>query len=104
MLDRGPGIKVVEAEDLFTPFYRSPSTATTAGGAGIGLFVCRRLIGAMGGRIWAAARADGGGGSEFGFWLPRYESPSDDESGAHRDGMAQTTVELASTGQLPPPA
>ena len=41
-----------------------------AGGAGIGLFVCRRLVEAMSGRIWARPRD--GGGSEFGFWLPRY--------------------------------
>jgi K+-sensing histidine kinase KdpD len=104
VLDRGPGIKVVEAEDLFTPFYRSPSTAAVAGGAGIGLFVCRRLIGAMGGRIWAAARTDGAGGSEFGFWLPRYESVPDDETGGHRRGSAPTPVELTPAGQGPPPA
>jgi two-component system OmpR family sensor kinase len=104
VLDRGPGIKVVEADDLFTPFYRSPSTATTAGGAGIGLFVSRRLIGAMGGRIWAAARTDGGGGSEFGFWLPRYEAGSDDEAGAPHDGIVAPAQELEPAGRTPPTA
>jgi len=35
--------------------------------AGIGLFVCARLVTAMGGRIWATPRDDGG--AEFGFAL-----------------------------------
>jgi signal transduction histidine kinase len=81
VLDRGPGIPADEAESLFRPFFRGPSTSGGTAGAGIGLFVCRRLIEAMGGRIWAVARSDGPG-SEFGFWLPRYESGPDDEPSA----------------------
>ena len=56
-----------ERERLFELFYRSAKTATTAGGAGIGLFVCARLVDAMGGRIWARPRL--AGGSELGFAL-----------------------------------
>jgi K+-sensing histidine kinase KdpD len=67
ILDRGPGFAVEEADRLFELFYRSPVTAGTASGAGIGLFVCARLIRAMGGRIWARPRAEGG--AEFGFSL-----------------------------------
>jgi signal transduction histidine kinase len=74
VLDEGPGVSVAEVEQLFTLFYRSPTTAASAAGAGIGLFVCRRLIDAMGGHIWARLRE--GGGSEFGFALAVY--PSDD--------------------------
>ena len=77
VLDHGQGIRAEEAEELFTPFFRSPDTAGLASGAGIGLFVCRRLVDAMGGRIWAAPRD--GGGSEFGFWLPAYHAGLDDE-------------------------
>ena len=65
ILDDGPGFPADEASRLFELFYRSPGTAGTAGGAGIGLFVCARLIAAMGGRIWALPRD--GGGAEFGF-------------------------------------
>jgi K+-sensing histidine kinase KdpD len=36
-------------------------------GAGIGLFVCARVIAAMGGRMWSALRPEGG--AEFGFAL-----------------------------------
>ncbi len=65
ILDDGPGFPADEAGRLFELFYRSPGTAGTAGGAGIGLFVCARLIAAMGGRIWALPRESGG--AEFGF-------------------------------------
>ena len=70
VLDRGGGFQSEEADDLFELFYRSPGTAAQASGAGIGLFVCRRLISAMRGRIWAKPRT--GGGAEFGFALRRY--------------------------------
>jgi K+-sensing histidine kinase KdpD len=68
VLDDGPGFPIEERDRLFELFYRSARTATIAGGAGIGLFVCARLVAAMGGRIWAGTRATGG--SEFGFALP----------------------------------
>ncbi len=74
--DQGPGIDPLEAEAIFDPFFRSPSTAKMAGGAGIGLYVSRRLVGAMNGRIWAAPRP--GGGSEFSFVLPPYRADEDD--------------------------
>jgi PAS domain S-box-containing protein len=67
ILDDGPGFPPSEADRLFDLYYRSPSTAATASGAGIGLFVCARLIRAMGGRIWATPRP--AGGAEFGFSL-----------------------------------
>ncbi len=67
ILDDGPGIEADEADRLFDLFYRSPSTSRTTAGAGIGLFVCARLVRAMGGRIWGRPRATGG--AEFGFAL-----------------------------------
>lgn len=71
VLDDGPGFRSDETTRLFELFYRSPGTATTASGAGIGLFVCARLVAAMGGRIWAQPRPEGG--AEFGFALPRLQ-------------------------------
>jgi signal transduction histidine kinase len=67
VLDRGAGFADDEAERLFEPYYRSPQMVGVAIGAGIGLSVSRRLVEAMGGRIWAKRRE--GGGSEFGFAL-----------------------------------
>jgi PAS domain S-box-containing protein len=67
IVDDGPGFPADEADRLFERFFRSPTTAGRASGAGIGLFVCARLIHAMGGRIWAVPRPTGG--AEFGFSL-----------------------------------
>jgi PAS domain S-box-containing protein len=74
VLDRGPGVPP-DPERLFELYYRDPSAAKRAGGSGIGLFVCRELVGMMGGHVWAANRP--GGGAEFGFALPAWR---DDES------------------------
>ena len=71
VLDRGTGVSAEETDRLFELFYRSPQATRTASGAGIGLYVSRGLITAMGGRIWTRPRD--GGGSEFGFSLPHYQ-------------------------------
>lgn len=70
--DEGPGIDPSEAERIFDPFFRSPSTAGLASGAGIGLYVSRRLVDAMGGRITVSPSDSGG--SEFTFVLPTYKA------------------------------
>ena len=67
IVDDGPGFPAEEGDRLFELFFRSSRTARAAAGAGIGLFVCARLIKAMGGRIWASSRPEGG--AEFGFAL-----------------------------------
>jgi signal transduction histidine kinase len=67
VLDRGIGFKAEDADKLFTPFFRSKEARNWASGVGVGLAVCKRVIDAQGGRIWAKPRD--GGGSEFGFWL-----------------------------------
>jgi PAS domain S-box-containing protein len=68
VLDRGIGLASAEPDRLFTPFYRSDAARGQSAGLGIGLAACKRVIGSLGGRIWAAPRD--GGGSEFGFALP----------------------------------
>jgi Osmosensitive K+ channel histidine kinase len=71
VMDRGPGIPLEEVDLIFERFYRSQGTAKQAGGAGIGLTVCKRLVEAQNGRIWADPRE--GGGLIVSFSLPRYE-------------------------------
>jgi K+-sensing histidine kinase KdpD len=71
ILDEGPGLGSVDPERLFELFYRGSVTARKASGSGIGLFVCSRLVAAMGGRIWACDRP--GGGAEFGFALRLFD-------------------------------
>jgi PAS domain S-box-containing protein len=68
ILDRGIGIPAEIADDVFTPFYRSDQARRTAGGVGVGLAVCKRIVEAHDGRIWARPRD--GGGAEIGFALP----------------------------------
>jgi signal transduction histidine kinase len=72
--DRGPGLSADDAEHIFELFYRAGEARRTAAGAGIGLYVVRALVEAMGGRVWARNRADGG--AEIGFTLlPFVEGP-----------------------------
>jgi K+-sensing histidine kinase KdpD len=70
VLDEGEGLPPESTDQLFELFYRAPEAARRASGAGIGLFVCRELVEAMGGRIWARQREERG--AEFGFWLPAH--------------------------------
>ena len=65
--DEGPGFPATEADRLFDLYYRSPSVSRKVSGSGIGLFVCARLIDAMGGYVWAVNHE--GSGAEFGFAL-----------------------------------
>jgi signal transduction histidine kinase len=65
MRDNGLGVDPDKATRIFDMFARD-NDATD--GAGIGLAVCRRIVEAHGGRIWAEAPE--GGGSAFRFTLP----------------------------------
>jgi two-component system sensor kinase FixL len=63
----GEAIDPQSIERLFESFYRDRAHRQKAPGIGLGLVVCRRLIEAQGGRIWARART--GGGLEVCFTL-----------------------------------
>jgi len=65
--DRGPGLPPGDEQRIFEKFYRARS-ADGRRGAGLGLTICRGIIVAHGGRIWAENRA--GGGAIFRFTLP----------------------------------
>ncbi|MGD0483246.1 MAG: sensor histidine kinase KdpD [Gemmatimonadales bacterium] len=70
--DRGPGFPPGEEGRIFEKFYRLPGAAGT-GGVGLGLTICRGIVTAHGGRIWAENRA--GGGAVFHFTLPLVGTP-----------------------------
>ncbi len=68
--DRGPGIPAHEEEAIFRKFTRGTNTQM---GAGIGLSICRVIVEAHGGRIWAENRP--GGGAAFKFVIPVEGTP-----------------------------
>jgi two-component system sensor histidine kinase/response regulator len=61
--DTGPGLAPLVREKLFQPF-----TSTKAHGMGVGLSICRSIVEAHGGRLWAADNP--GGGTLFCFTVP----------------------------------
>jgi PAS domain S-box-containing protein len=72
--DRGPGIADGDLERVFESFY-----STKPRGLGIGLSICRKLIEAHGGALWASHNP--GGGAVFQFTLPVAGSADADRHG-----------------------
>jgi signal transduction histidine kinase len=69
VVDEGMGIPASEREWIFRKFYRAESAARDgAAGTGLGLFIAKELVNAMGGRIWVDSTE--GEGSSFAFELP----------------------------------
>jgi two-component system, OmpR family, sensor histidine kinase KdpD len=69
--DSGPGIPPYDLERIFDKLYRVSGTVRRTSsvlGTGLGLAVCRGLVEAHGGHIWAENR--GSGGAIFHFTLP----------------------------------
>jgi signal transduction histidine kinase len=65
--DDGPGVPIEDWESVFEPFVRIEGSGRSRG-SGIGLFAARRLMDAMGGRIYL--EPNGFGGSRFVVGLP----------------------------------
>ncbi|MFV0623666.1 PAS domain S-box protein [Sphingomonas sp. ac-8] len=64
--DTGPGIRPDVADQLFRPFVTTKRT-----GMGVGLSICRTIVEAHGGKIWAGPNE--GGGAVFRFTVPRID-------------------------------
>ncbi len=71
--DRGVGIPEKELAAIFDRFSQSSATKKSGGGTGLGLTICREIIGLHGGKIWAANQP--GGGAVISFAIPR-ETPA----------------------------
>src|SRR6185295_1145729 len=72
--DSGPGIDPDQFDRLFEAFYTTKSS-----GVGMGLSICRSIIDAHGGRLWADANKPRG--AVFRFTLPTGKEVHDFSSG-----------------------
>jgi PAS domain S-box-containing protein len=76
--DEGLGVPQHLQERIFEKFYRAdPQMTRGVGGTGLGLYICKELIGRMGGRIWVESNGDKG--STFLFELQAAEMPAQGE-------------------------
>ena len=83
--DYGPGIPADEIEYIFDKFAQSSTTRDGSGGTGLGLPLCREIIAAHHGKIYAVNNEDRG--STFVFKIPNDLETS--SSGAETDLMAK---------------
>jgi signal transduction histidine kinase len=87
--DEGEGIPLEDQEKVFEKFVRATRSLTTpVRGSGLGLFICRRYIEAMGGKLWLEISIPGEG-SVFSFYLPHIDVPV--ETGETRELERQNT-------------
>jgi signal transduction histidine kinase len=76
--DTGPGIPPEDTPLLFGKFVRlTRDLASSIRGTGLGLYISKQLVEAMGGRIWVESAGIAGQGSRFYFTLP---SPAFDQT------------------------
>jgi signal transduction histidine kinase len=67
--DQGAGVPLELQDKVFDRFYQVDQSSTRrVGGAGLGLYICRRLAEAVGGRVWL--ERSNAEGSVFGLWVP----------------------------------
>ena len=80
--DTGPGIPPEFHIEIFDDFFRLPGTESTEG-MGLGLAISRRLLQAMGGKIWV--ESEPGAGSKFSFLIPTKPAVSTTVRGSNNE-------------------
>jgi len=69
--DEGAGIPEADRALVLEPFHRGRHVRESSiQGTGLGLYICRRLVEAHGGRLWVGDRADHRAGTRVSFTLP----------------------------------
>lgn len=90
--DNGPGLAQGTEESIFEKFTRGQTESATPG-VGLGLAICRAIVEAHGGRIWAENRPNGG--ACFCFTLPAEPPPEDWTELADEPKPSISTLEKA---------
>jgi K+-sensing histidine kinase KdpD len=92
VVDEGEGIPAEDQQRIFEKFVRATRSLTTpVRGSGLGLYICRRYIEAMGGRLWLEESISQRG-SIFSFYLPRIDAPVNiREQGEHNESATETS-------------
>jgi signal transduction histidine kinase len=67
--DQGKGFDQVDIPHIFDRFYRSEEAIKKTKGTGLGLYLCKAIVTAHGGRIWV--NQDYREGAEINFVIPR---------------------------------
>jgi signal transduction histidine kinase len=82
--DQGVGIQASTVPNLFTKFYRNFRNRAQIGGTGLGLYLCKAIIGAHGGNIWVQSKV--GQGTTVGFTLMPYDKVAEElKNGDNKD-------------------
>ncbi|MHB8819459.1 MAG: GAF domain-containing sensor histidine kinase [Bellilinea sp.] len=68
VIDKGAGIPEKYQSKIFDRFFRIPDQISVAHGSGLGLFICKQIVQAHGGKLQLTSRV--GEGSSFRIFLP----------------------------------
>ncbi|RMF76190.1 MAG: sensor histidine kinase [Chloroflexi bacterium] len=69
IIDDGPGVSEDQVDRIFERFYQVDASRSGNEGSGLGLSICKHIVEAHGGRIWAVSNQVKSGG-RFVFTLP----------------------------------
>lgn len=98
--DTGLGIPTEDIPHLFQKFYRVENMdRQSIGGTGLGLYLCRRLVEAMQGRLWVESTF--GSGSTFFVELPRIDNQ---EANRLKDEQTRQAAQAPLVQAAPQPA
>lgn len=101
--DQGLGVPPRDIPKLFNRFVRlERDIAGPVRGTGVGLYLCRVLVEAMGGRIWVESMGVPGEGSAFTFSLPIARSGASAGAAPDAESDAPATRQVAPMGSPQP--
>lgn len=78
--DNGIGMSTDDLDHIFERFYRGSHAVSKSSGSGLGLVICRAIVEAHGGRIWAESNL--GDGTTFYIDLPKAGPNNSGHTGA----------------------